>query len=208
MLQVGHIFRFHPVTTCVARADRERRALGACATARVVSRVQAPAHRRGRDADRRHPLLRPVRPSARAGRPPRSPPRCAITSAAGWTIARSPPWSTATSPRSWKPATSRPGTYRDCVIVGEQGTLAGDFGTAEVACSPTPRRGAAAGRRPRARCRPSRPRVPSRFATSSSCSWTRSRDGRRRSTWRRDCSPCRLSKPPSAPRRWAARHAR
>jgi predicted dehydrogenase len=25
-----------------------------------------------------------------------------------------------------------PGTYRDCVIVGEQETLAGDFGTAEV----------------------------------------------------------------------------
>jgi predicted dehydrogenase len=25
-----------------------------------------------------------------------------------------------------------PGTYRDCVIVGEEGTLAGDFGTSEV----------------------------------------------------------------------------
>src|SRR5438876_6260316 len=25
-----------------------------------------------------------------------------------------------------------PGTYRDCVIVGEEGTLAGDFGTGEV----------------------------------------------------------------------------
>jgi predicted dehydrogenase len=132
VLQVGHIFRFHPVTSML----RERLASGAAGPVRYctgrfagfkrprtdvgVTQTDAIhyfdlfAHLLGREATAVTATLRD-----HLGRGMDDLSFCAVEYGA--------------VPAFIEAGYFAPGTYRDCVVVGERATLAADFGSAEVA---------------------------------------------------------------------------
>jgi predicted dehydrogenase len=131
VLQVGHIFRFHPVTTVL----RDRLAAGALGRVRYctgrfagfkrpradvgVTQTDAIhyfdlfAYLLGREATAVTATLRDYLGRGRDD--------CSFTTVEYGDV-----------PAFVEAGYFAPGTYRDCVIVGEQGTLAADFGTSEV----------------------------------------------------------------------------
>ena len=185
VLQVGHIFRFHPVTIAL----RERLASGGVGPVRYctgrfagfkrprtdvgVTQTDAIhyfdlfAHLLGTEATAVTATLRD-----HLGRGMDD-----LVLLHGGVRARCPP--------SSRPATLRRAPTAIACVVGERATLAADFGSAEVAVHDNRHvhgRGRLAGVR-RARSRPSRPPAPSPCASSSSCSWPpRARAGSRRWT--------------------------
>jgi UDP-N-acetylglucosamine 3-dehydrogenase len=131
VLQVGHIFRFHPVTTAL----RERLAAGAIGRVRYCTgrfagfkRPRTDVGVTQTDAIHYFDLFAHL-----LGRP-----ATAVTATLRDHLGRGlDDCSFATVEYGDVPAFVEagyfaPGTARDCVIVGEQGTLAADFGTSEV----------------------------------------------------------------------------
>ncbi len=131
VLQVGHIFRFHPVTTVL----RERLAAGALGRVRYCT---------GRFAGFKRPRTDVGVTQTDAihyfdlfayllGRP-----ATAVTATLRDHLGRGLDDCSFTTvdygdvPAFVEAGYFAPGTYRDCVIVGERGTLAADFGTSEV----------------------------------------------------------------------------
>ena len=131
VLQVGHIFRFHPVTTML----RERLAGGALGRVRYCT---------GRFAGFKRPRTDVGVTQTDAihyfdlfayllGRP-----ATAVTATLRDHLGRGLDDCSFTTvdygdvPAFVEAGYFAPGTYRDCVIVGEQGTLAADFGSSEV----------------------------------------------------------------------------
>jgi UDP-N-acetylglucosamine 3-dehydrogenase len=131
ILQVGHIFRFHPVTTAL----RERVQSGAIGRVRYCTGRFAGFKRPRTDVgvtqtDSIHyfDLFAHV-----LGQPP-----TAVTATLRDYLGRGMDDLSFTVveygevPAFVEAGYFAPGTYRDCVIVGEQATLVGDFGTAEI----------------------------------------------------------------------------